>query len=171
MYLRINLVNSGKGIGKKLSFPTTEAKIVSVEGDEDTVDVTMSEFAARTLLKEFEDTFPTAKPESLANVIAQEAERAMTEHGPYHSPHEGWAVIREEYLEAISELEDMRENMGMLDECVREDSPLQDHAGIAEGIQKAAEAGIWELIQVAATAKRYIHACAHKSGEFRNLPE
>ena len=28
--------------------------------------------------------------------LADELDRAMTQHAPMHSPHEGWAVIREE---------------------------------------------------------------------------
>ena len=90
-------------------------------------------------------------------------------HDPFHSPHEGWAIIREEVIETDVEIDNIYELLSSLDKLVREDKPLQDHRKCAEKIKEKAIRCIEEAIQIAATANRYITACSIKNNEFRKL--
>lgn len=84
------------------------------------------------------------KEEVLA-MIGDEIESAYKEHGGFNSPHEGWAVIREEkeeFIETIGEMVDsLDEKLEKLWEAVKlnkKKHPEQRDKFLSEGLQLAA---------------------------------
>lgn len=96
---------------------------------------------------------------TVENLIEQEIASAQKKHGEFNSPHEGWAVIREEAIEAGEETGNISKLLDELDSMVRTDAPLVLQNVLAKTIYMRALNGIAELVQVAATCKRYMKMC------------
>ena len=87
-------------------------------------------------------------------LVAEEYRRAAAEHGAdAHSPHEGYALIKEEVEEAQVEMETLNQRLDHLWGTVKGD---EDQYGphYLMYIKKAAVLGACELIQVAAMAEK-----------------
>ena len=87
-------------------------------------------------------------------LVAEEHRRAAAEHGAAaHSPHEGYALIKEEVEEAQVEMETLNQRLDHLWGTVKGD---EDQYGphYLMYIKKAAVLGACELIQVAAMAEK-----------------
>jgi hypothetical protein len=87
-------------------------------------------------------------------LIYQELEQATAKFGKFHSAHEGFAILNEEYDEMFEELSRMELLIGELWTNVKNnDFPaMEDHA---YSIEKQAVQVIREAIQVAAMARRF----------------
>lgn len=86
-------------------------------------------------------------------VIINELKRAISEHAPMNSQHEGFAVILEEIDEAKEEIENMDIALKMLWERVKRNDNAEDEAKMLLNYARLAAA---ETIQVAAMAQRFI---------------
>lgn len=87
-------------------------------------------------------------------LVREEYGRAAAEHGAAaHSPHEGYALIKEEVEEAQVEMEALKQRLDHLWTSVKSD---EDQYGphYLIYIRKAAVLGACELIQVAAMAEK-----------------
>ncbi len=84
-----------------------------------------------------------------------ERNRADKEHGPFHSDHEGLAVLWEEIWEANDEMKRIADGMEELKNAVFIDS-LDGAHNAALDIKKHATLMAAEAIQVAAVAQRFI---------------
>lgn len=88
-----------------------------------------------------------------------ERNRADQEHGPFHSDHEGLAVLWEEIWEANDEMHQIAKHMDELRQAVFIDSKDDAH-NAALDIKKRATLMAAEAIQVAAVAQRFIDSQA-----------
>lgn len=87
-------------------------------------------------------------------LVGEEYGRAAAEHGAAaHSPHEGYALIKEETEEAQEEMEELKQRLDHLWCCVKNDE-VQYGPHYLGYIRKAAVLGACELIQVAAMADK-----------------
>lgn len=92
--------------------------------------------------------------DGVIRLVSEEYGRAAAEHGgAAHSPHEGYALIKEEVEEAQAEMETLNQRLGHLWTSVKSD---EDQYGphYLVYIKKAAVLGACELIQVAAMAEK-----------------
>lgn len=92
--------------------------------------------------------------QGVRNLVDEEYMRAASEHGgAAHSPHEGYALIKEEVEEAQSEMESLAQRLDHLWTCVKSD---EDQYGphYLKQIGRAAVLGACELIQVAAMSEK-----------------
>lgn len=90
----------------------------------------------------------------VTDLIDREYGRAAEQHGAkHHSPHEAYAVIKEELEEAQEEIEIVDDKLGEFWEAAKRDFlyGCNLNAGI---IYKRAMNGACEMIQVAAMAKK-----------------
>lgn len=87
-------------------------------------------------------------------LVAEELEAANNIHKPFHSAHEGYAVLLEEVEEAREELDDVESRLMDAWEAIKCDNPLKALSQIRNiewtAIKLAAEA-----IQIAAMARKY----------------
>lgn len=88
----------------------------------------------------------------LTNVERNRADQA---HGPFHSDHEGLAVLLEEVWEASDEMHRIADGMEELKNAVFMDSKDGAH-NAALDIKKHATLMAAEAIQVAAVAQRFV---------------
>lgn len=98
----------------------------------------------------------------LPALAAEELEAANRTNPPFHSPHEGYAVLLEEIEEAKAELQDAEVCRAMLWGCVKQD--LSNKAmGYAQRIENHAINLAAEAIQIAAMARKFteIGECGH----------
>ncbi|SKB01042.1 hypothetical protein SAMN05443428_1536 [Caloramator quimbayensis] len=86
-------------------------------------------------------------------VIINELKRAISEHAPMNSQHEGFAVILEEVDEANEEIENIDTALKMLWERVKRNDNAEDEAKMLLNYSRLAAA---EIIQVATMAQRFI---------------
>lgn len=103
----------------------------------------------------------------IVRLVAEEHKRAAVEHGAAaRSPHEGYALIKEEVEEAQSEMESLAQRLDHLWTCVKSD---EDQYGphYLKQIGKAAVLGACELIQVAAMTETAM-MCYEKMKEDHN---
>lgn len=92
--------------------------------------------------------------QGVSNLVDEEYMRAASEHGgAAHSPHEGYALIKEEVEEAQSEMESLAQRLDHLWTCVKADED-QNGPHYLRQIGMAAVLGACELIQVAAMAEK-----------------
>lgn len=103
-------------------------------------------------------------------LVDNERARAYSRHRDFNTPHEGWSVIREEVLEARAEYANIETALDVLDSEVRMDNSAEEQRETAKQIAAAARRGIDELIQVAAMADKYAHACTLRVNKFAALP-
>lgn len=96
----------------------------------------------RQLIKEVEQLVPN------------ELERANKQWLPFHSPHEGYAVMLEELSEAEFELLKLKSEQKKLWEEVKQNN-LQEQFEIAKRIKQTAILLACESIQVAAMCDKY----------------
>ena len=87
-------------------------------------------------------------------LVEKELEAANERFPQFHSPHEGWEVIREEAEELRQETDDVEEALNILWERVRYN--MQPHPRFATKIKERAIAAACEAIQVAAMAQKYL---------------
>lgn len=90
----------------------------------------------------------------VARLVAEEYGRAAAAHGAAaHSPHEGYALIKEEVEEAQVEMETLSQRLDHLWDSIKGN---EDQYGphYLVYIKKAAVLGACELIQVAAMAEK-----------------
>lgn len=100
--------------------------------------------------------------EGVHSLVLQEKARADQNHGEcYNSPHEGWAVMLEEMLEAKDEARRVEEMVKELWHSVRM-APLPPHTQFmyekAANICVIAQSAAAEFIQVAAVCARFLHS-------------
>lgn len=92
---------------------------------------------------------------SIEPLVQEERERANKKFPQFHSAHEGYAVIKEEYEEAQAELNQVGSKLWNLWDSVKGNETFEgkeDAEGLKEvGINLAAEA-----IQVAAMAQKFL---------------
>lgn len=92
--------------------------------------------------------------EALKPLVADELERANKLHPQFHSPHEGWAVIREEIVEAEAEMGMVGDHEEALEDAIHRDDYVDANMQVAFirdcAIRLAAEA-----IQVAAMCDKW----------------
>lgn len=92
--------------------------------------------------------------DSVIRLVSEEYGRAAEEHGiAAHSPHEGYALIKEEVEEAQAEMETLNQRLDHLWTSVKGDEDQYGPHYLAH-IKKAAVLGACELIQVAAMAEK-----------------
>lgn len=106
----------------------------------------------------------------LGHVISDQVLEATESHGLYNSPHEGFAVIREELIEVADAWKDVDNHMNQLDEDVRHDKPLWNHLFDAQGLRQSLHSSLLEVIDAIVTVDRYIVSCASGVNEFGNIP-
>lgn len=87
------------------------------------------------------------------HLVEKELAAANERFPQFHSAHEGYAVILEEYKEAEEELESMQLNIDALFAAIRQNDRAQ---GIVEIIERTAERLACEAIQVAAMCRKYM---------------
>lgn len=92
--------------------------------------------------------------EKLPALVEEELEAANTLHTVFHSPHEGWAVLKEEVEEARDEMLDVQCRLSRLWEAIKDDSEA-DAQSAARCIEWRAIRLAAEAIQVAAMARKF----------------
>lgn len=92
------------------------------------------------------------------NAIALEYDKAVREHSPFASLHEGWAVMREEWEEAFRELSAAAGEMNAMWEHVKQDD-VACSLDAARDIQAHALAAMMEAAQLAAMARKMMDHC------------
>lgn len=104
----------------------------------------------------------------VGRLVTEEYGRAAAEHGgAAHSPHEGYALIKEEVEEAQAEMEMLNQRLDHLWTSVKRD---EDQCGphYLIHIKKTAMLGACELIQVAAMAEKALLGYEIKKEEHGN---
>lgn len=94
-----------------------------------------------------------AVSEDVAKLVEKELESANERFPQFHSPHEGWAVIREEYDELEEEVHqlDREVNCDLWRSVTRNET-----ADNLEEVKRRAIAAACEAIQVTAMAQKYL---------------
>ena len=99
----------------------------------------------------------------LHQVIKAEYLRAKADHGDvYHSPHEAWGVLMEEWDEVSDELEEAGERMRDISRQIRH--PDEHLAQTFDSVQYFAMRAAAELIQVAAVCWKAVDTMEAKEG-------
>ena len=88
----------------------------------------------------------------LIGLVEDELADAIQKNGSFHSAHEAYAVLLEEWDEAIDDLKVVDDSIQCFWSCVKNDMGMDGEADIL--IQRSISAAA-ELIQVAAMAKKY----------------
>lgn len=92
----------------------------------------------------------------MAEEMARKELKLANEQYPYFaSNHEGWAVIIEEYFEAVTELKECKEMVTAIQACVFEDKE-QEACAYALRLKQYATFLACEGIQLAAMAQKFI---------------
>ncbi len=91
--------------------------------------------------------------EEIKKLIAQEKQRANEIHGDFNSPHEGYAVLLEEYEEAADELRKLECHIADLWRSVKHDEIIS--LSNFSYLERIANNFILEAIQVAAMVEKY----------------
>lgn len=89
--------------------------------------------------------------EKIMDLVAEELEDANKKYPLFHSPHEAYAVLREEVEEAEYDIEKIKERLDCMWISVKCDTNIEGHA---DTLYAYAVNGIMELIQVAAMADK-----------------
>jgi len=85
--------------------------------------------------------------------VNEEVKKAYDAFGPFHSAHEGYAIMLEECEEAAEELAIAKNGLTLLWESVKKNQPS---SGMAGGVWLHAEMLAIEAIHVAVTANRMV---------------
>lgn len=93
--------------------------------------------------------------ETVIDASNEELIRAIKEHGLFASDHEGIAIIEEEIMEALEEINAAAKAFCNLKNSVFHDMPAEKVAEQNMKILRAALLGSCELIQVAAMTKKF----------------
>lgn len=94
-----------------------------------------------------------AVSEDVAKLVEKELESANAQFEPFHSEHEGWAVMQEEAEELREECENIEMAMEQIWHRIRIGLPTATYAALVE---QTAEAAACEAVQVAAMARKYL---------------
>ena len=97
--------------------------------------------------------------EKIEALVDEELTRANMDYPLFRSPHEAYAVMREEVEEMLDNLDGIQINMRDAWECVKNDSNMEDEANM---IHRYTVSLIQEAIQVAAMAKKVIMSELYK---------
>ena len=92
------------------------------------------------------------------NAIALEYDKAVREHPPFSSLHEGWAVMREEQEETFKEVTGAAADLNAMWEHVKQDD-VACSLNAARNIQAHALAAMMEAAQLAAMARKMMDYC------------
>ena len=95
-----------------------------------------------------------AVKDKLPALVAEELVAANLENPPFHSTHEGYAVLLEEVEETKDAMNDVEVCLDMLWEYTKKNFPKKAHE-YAERIEKHAMHLAAEALQVAAMAKKF----------------
>lgn len=91
----------------------------------------------------------------VSRLVGEEYQRAAAEHGgAANTPHEGYALIKEEVEEAKEELVGVENQLGRLWNCVKSNDSKLALRRHVDRIKHQAIIGACELIQVAAMAEK-----------------
>jgi len=94
--------------------------------------------------------------EEVSDLVKNEYQRAAKDHGgAANTPHEGYALIKEEEEEAGDQMSLVSQKVASLWQAVRADN-ISLQAGYLVEIRDAAVSGACELVQVAAMANKAI---------------
>ena len=104
-----------------------------------------------------------AVSEDVEKLVEKELEAANERFPQFHSPHEGWAVIREEAEELRQETDDVEEALNILWGRVRYN--MRANPCFATKIKERAVAAACEAIQVAAMAQKYLDMLGEEGDE------
>lgn len=107
--------------------------------------------------------------ELIQQVIDERMAKDREKWGAYNSPHEGWAVIKEEVQEASLEMTAAEDLCDWLFGSVCEDEPIEKHRRNAKGLYVVAVNLIKEAFHVAITTKKYIECCDERANQFALL--
>ena len=88
-------------------------------------------------------------------IVHQEMINATKEHSPFHTTHEGWAVMHEEIEELEKEFEYLKQNHDFLWDFIK-NNDRNEQLYTADVIYKTSINLSLEAIQYAAMAKRYL---------------
>lgn len=103
----------------------------------------------------------TGHRHGIDRLVAREMAYARAAYGDaYHSAHEGYAVIREEVLEAETEIDNVRCYLEVLDHSVRRKMGYDSICRDIEQIRDSAENLAIEAIHIAAAAEKYVRSFA-----------
>ena len=95
----------------------------------------------------------------VSDLVQQELDRVSEEKGAeYHSLHEAYAIMLEEFQEADEELQALKSNNGLLWRAVRKDHTELARAVADHSLQIAVNLAC-EAIQVAQVARKILHTC------------
>lgn len=87
-------------------------------------------------------------------LTTEECNKGLKEHGTFNSPHEGYAIIKEEVEEAQEDLVEAIDNLNHAWNAIRNDNNFTAGESIYQLKTKALMAAS-ELVQVAAMAQKY----------------
>lgn len=91
--------------------------------------------------------------EHVAGLVSMELQHAKENHEPFHSLHEGYAVLLEEVEECMDELQAVQIRTSRLWDAVKEDA-TDEALCFLDQIEEAAVRLASEAIQVAAMARK-----------------
>lgn len=102
------------------------------------------------------------------SMVGDEYGRAAAEHGAAaHSPHEGYALIKEEVEEAEADMEALTQRLDHFWNCVKGDD-TRWYPHYLKQIRMTAVLGACELIQVAAMAEKALKGYENMKEEHDN---
>ena len=102
----------------------------------------------------------------IETLIQEELKSANEKYPLFHSPHEAFAVLKEEVEEANEEFADIFTSLFKMWSNVRNDIPLKDNAS---KIYNIAINAACEAIQVAAMAQKMLYGEEHNYETCKNL--
>jgi archaellum component FlaC len=93
--------------------------------------------------------------DKIEQLVQEELEKATEKFKPFNSPHEGYAVILEEFEELEDEMRNIKRDLNNLWDSIKDDDRSYQPLDTMEIYNDSIKA-IQEAIQVAAMAKRYL---------------
>lgn len=94
-----------------------------------------------------------AAKEDIEACVYKELEAADKIHKPFASPHEGWAVLREEIEEMAAEVDRVKNMHELMWDLTKKDKSAY---GCAKLMKEAAIQAAAEAVQVAAMAEKFM---------------
>ena len=93
--------------------------------------------------------------QDIETLVSEELDRAVNKFGAFNSPHEGKSIIEEEIEESLDEIEEIKKHYNCLWQSIKLNNK-KDQRTFVLMLMIDAERAVYELIQVAAMAKRYL---------------
>lgn len=85
-------------------------------------------------------------------LMQAELERANAQYELFNSPHEGWAVMKEEYEEMVDEVDFIQCGLANMWNNIKDNFDATEHA---QRIKEYAKSLVAEAVQVGAMAMKY----------------